>query len=124
MAGNSFAFSFAWVEIKLAAFSASFSPTFDKFDFAKFNNSSARVWSVNPSATINRYVSLISIVTVCLAFTLLGWNRTRFQDVVRPVLTVLLIASVIFGLLYPQYAIEVGEDAVWRGCERPRHRVS
>jgi len=43
------------------------------------------LWSVDPSATLNRYVSLISIVTVCLAFTLLGWNRTRFQDVVRPV---------------------------------------
>jgi exopolysaccharide production protein ExoQ len=83
------------------------------------------LWSVDPSATINRYVSLISIVTVCLAFTLLGWNRTRFQDVVRPVLTALLIASVIFELLYPQYAIEVGEGTLkdaWRGLAAQKNQ--
>jgi O-antigen ligase len=83
------------------------------------------LWSVDPSATLNRYVSLISIVTVCLAFTLLAWNRTRFQDVVRPVLTALLIASIIFGLLYPQYAIEVGEGTLknsWRGLTAQKNQ--
>jgi O-antigen ligase len=76
------------------------------------------LWSIEPSTTINRYISLLSIVAVCLAFTLLGWNRTRFQDVVRPVVTALLIASVIFGILHPEYAIEVGEGTLknsWRG---------
>jgi hypothetical protein len=67
------------------------------------------LWSIDPSATMNRYVSLLSITSVCFAFALLGWNRTRFQDVVRPLVTTLLIGSVIFGILYPQYAIEVGE---------------
>jgi exopolysaccharide production protein ExoQ len=83
------------------------------------------LWSVDPSATINRYVSLISIVTVCLAFTLLGWNRTRFQEVVRPVLTALLIASILFGLLYPQYAIEAGEGTLkdsWRGLTAQKNQ--
>ena len=83
------------------------------------------LWSVDPSATLNRYVSLISIVTVCLAFTLMGWNRTRFQDVIRPVLTTLLIASVLFGLLYPQYAIEVGEGTLknsWRGLTAQKNQ--
>jgi exopolysaccharide production protein ExoQ len=76
------------------------------------------LWSIEPSTTINRYITLLSIVSVCLAFTLLGWNRTRFQDVVRPVVTALLVASVIFGILHPEYAIEIGEGTLknsWRG---------
>ena len=83
------------------------------------------LWSVNPSATLNRYVSLLSIVMVCLAFTLLGWNRTRYQDTVRPVLTTLLVASIIFGILYPQYAIEIGEGTLknsWRGLTAQKNQ--
>jgi len=99
----------AWVEMR------SLNPFFSVFLVLV---PSSVLWSVDRSATFNRYVSLISIVSVCLAFTLTSWNRTRFQDVVRPVLTALLIASVVFGLLYPQYAIEVGEGTLknsWRG---------
>jgi exopolysaccharide production protein ExoQ len=83
------------------------------------------LWSIDPSATMNRYVSLLSIVSVCFAFTLLGWNRTRFQDVLRPLVTALLIASVIFGILYPEYAIEVGEGTLknsWRGLTAQKNQ--
>jgi O-antigen ligase len=76
------------------------------------------LWSVARDATINRYLSLCSIAAPCFAFTLLGWNRTRFQDVLRPLMTALLVASVIFEILYPQYAIELGEGTLknsWRG---------
>ncbi len=76
------------------------------------------LWSIDPSATINRYVSVLSMVAVSLAFTVHGWSRRRFQDVVRPAITALLIASVIFVMLYPQYGIEVGEGTLknsWKG---------
>jgi exopolysaccharide production protein ExoQ len=83
------------------------------------------LWSIDPAATINRYVSILSIVDVCLAFTILGWHRTRFQDVVRPAVTGLLIASVIWGIFYPQYAIEVGEGTLkdsWRGLTAQKNQ--
>lgn len=82
-------------------------------------------WSIDSSATLNRFVSLLSIVCVCCAFTLWGWHRTRFQDVVRPIITGVLIASLIWGLLYPQYAIEVGEGTLknsWRGLAAQKNQ--
>ncbi|MDP9065680.1 MAG: O-antigen ligase family protein [Pseudomonadota bacterium] len=83
------------------------------------------VWSIDPGATLARYVSLLSIVQVCLAFTLVAWNRTRFQDVVRPVVTALLIASVLWGLFYPEYGIEAGEKELkdaWRGLTTQKNQ--
>lgn len=83
------------------------------------------LWSVNTSATLNRWITVLSIANVCLAFTLLGWHRTRFQEVVRPVVTVMLIASLIFGILYPQDAIEVGEGTLknaWRGLTAQKNQ--
>ena len=52
-------------------------------------------WSIDASATLNRTVSLLSIMSVCCAFTVWGWHRTRFQDVVRPVITLLLVGSIV-----------------------------
>ncbi len=82
-------------------------------------------WSIDAPATLNRFVSLLSIMSVCCAFTLWGWHRTRFQDVVRPVITLVLAASLIFGMLYPQYAIEVGEGTLknsWRGLAAQKNQ--
>ena len=76
------------------------------------------LWSFSPGSTMARYVSLLSMVQVCFALSLYGWHRTRFQSVVRPIVTLLLIASLIFGLMYPDLAIEVGEGTLkdsWRG---------
>lgn len=76
------------------------------------------LWSIDSGATIARYLTILSIVQVCLAFTLTGWHRTRFQDVLRPCLTAFLIASILWGIFYPQYAIEIGEGTLknsWRG---------
>ena len=83
------------------------------------------LWSIDASATVNRFVSVLSIVDVCFAFTLLGWNRTRFQDVLRPVITSLLVASVIWRVIYPQYAIESGEGTLlnsWRGLTSQKNQ--
>jgi len=83
------------------------------------------LWSIDSEATLNRFVSLLSMMFVCLAFTSHGWNRTRFQDVVRPVVTALVIASIIWGLLYPRYAIEIGEGTLknsWRGLTAQKNQ--
>lgn len=83
------------------------------------------LWSIDSEATLNRFVSLLSMMFVCLAFTSHGWHRTRFQDVVRPVVTALVIASIIWGLLYPRYAIEIGEGTLknsWRGLTAQKNQ--
>jgi exopolysaccharide production protein ExoQ len=83
------------------------------------------VWSIDPSATSARFVSILSTVMVCLAFTLVGWHRTRFQEVVRPLVVVLLVGSVLWGLAYPEYAIEVGEGTLknsWRGLTSQKNQ--
>ncbi len=83
------------------------------------------LWSVDSEATINRFISILSIVSVCFAFTMLGWGKSRFQGVLRPLLTTLLVASIIFGLLYPQYAIEAGEGTLknsWRGLTSQKNQ--
>jgi len=83
------------------------------------------LWSIDSEATLNRYVSLLSMVFVCLAFTSHGWTRTRFQDVVRPVVTALILASILWGLAYPQYGIEIGEGTLknsWRGLTAQKNQ--
>src|ERR1700685_66652 len=68
------------------------------------------LWSIDQSATSARYVSILSIVVTSFAFVLVGWHQRRFQNVVRPVVTLLLVASLIFGILHPELAIEAGEQ--------------
>src|SRR5262245_24132471 len=55
-------------------------------------------WSIEPVLTLRRDIRLLTMVLVCLAFVLGGWHRQRFQGVVRPVLTLMLLGSVLFGL--------------------------
>src|ERR1700731_3578472 len=38
------------------------------------------LWSIDPSATTNRYGSVLSITLTSLAFVLIGWHQARFQD--------------------------------------------
>jgi exopolysaccharide production protein ExoQ len=76
-------------------------------------------WSIDPNATIARVVTLSFIVFVCYASVLVGWHRERFQNLLRPLLTFLLVASLLFGIFFPDLAIESGEDLslkdAWRG---------
>jgi exopolysaccharide production protein ExoQ len=83
------------------------------------------LWSIDRSATSARYVSLLSITLTCFAFALVGWHQRRFQSVVRPVVTLLLIASLIFGVLHPELAIETGEGSLknaWRGLASQKNQ--
>jgi O-antigen ligase len=76
-------------------------------------------WSIDPDLTLRRIVRLVTIFSVCIAFTLMGWHARRFQNVLRPVLTLVLLGSLIFGLMYPQLAIhqETSPELIgaWRG---------
>jgi O-antigen ligase len=77
------------------------------------------VWSIEPEWTARRDIRLITIVAVCLAFSLAGWHARRFQSVVRPALTMVLLGSIVFGLAAPGLAIhhELAPELIgaWRG---------
>jgi len=53
----------------------------------------------------SRITHMFAILFICLAVTVVGWNPVRLQQITRPVLTVLLIGSLIFGLYAPDLAI-------------------
>jgi exopolysaccharide production protein ExoQ len=62
---------------------------------------------------------LITIVLACAAFVLMGWHVRRYQNVVRPILTIMLLGSIFFGLIFPSLAIHQQTSAelvgAWRG---------
>lgn len=77
------------------------------------------LWSINRSATTARCITMASMVAVCLAFSVGAWNPRRYQNVVRPVLTLILLASLIVGFFHPSYVIEKGDSIslknAWHG---------
>lgn len=77
------------------------------------------LWSYDPPATARRLFRLYGIVLGCFAFAVAGWYPQRFQRVLRPAVTVLLVGSIIFGLFFPKLAIEQGTTetllGAWKG---------
>lgn len=63
-------------------------------------------WSIEPGITIKRLVTASTILLDAVALALAAWHPTRFQSVLRPVLTLLLVASVVFVITEPTLGIE------------------
>ncbi len=76
-------------------------------------------WSIEPSLSLRRSIRLLTIVLVCIAVVLVSWHRQRFQNVVRPILTIVLVGSLAFGIAWPSLAIHQESSAellgAWRG---------
>jgi O-antigen ligase len=76
-------------------------------------------WSIEPGFTLKKASLTCQIVLVCGAFVLVGWYPRQLQDVLRPTLTVFLVASLIFGALSPGLGREFGTtmalQGAWRG---------
>lgn len=85
------------------------------------------VWSIEPSVTVRRLVRLLTILLVCTAYVLAGWHRHRFQDVMRPLLTGVLLASIVFGIVNPTLAIHQETSAelvgAWRGIANHKNTL-
>jgi exopolysaccharide production protein ExoQ len=79
------------------------------------------LWSAEPVATFRKFYHLEVVVGVCMAACLISWHPRRFQNIIRPIVTILLVGSVIFSILRPDLATTepnylAGErDAHWRG---------
>lgn len=76
-------------------------------------------WSIDPSLSLRRLVRMVTIVLACVAFVLMSWHARRYQNVVRPILTIMLLGSILFGLVFPSLAIHQQTSAelmgAWRG---------
>jgi exopolysaccharide production protein ExoQ len=64
------------------------------------------LWSIDPPVTVRRLIRFLTIALDGMALALVAWRPTRFQGVLRPVLTLMLLGSIIFGLSWPTLAIE------------------
>ena len=77
------------------------------------------IWSIEPSLTLRRIVRLFTFLLIAIAFVLMAWHARRFQNVIRPILTILLLGSIIFGLVAPHLAIHAETSTellgAWRG---------
>jgi exopolysaccharide production protein ExoQ len=76
-------------------------------------------WSIDPALSIRRLIRLSTFVLACTAFVLVSWHARRYQNVVRPILTIVLLGSIIFGLVLPSLAIHQESSAelvdAWHG---------
>lgn len=76
-------------------------------------------WSIEPAVTARRMIRVVTIAVVAIAFVLVDWHAQRFQNVLRPLITIFLLGSIVFGLGWPLLAThqEPGGplDGAWRG---------
>ncbi len=77
------------------------------------------VWSIEPQATLLRFISLASIVLICFAISLAGWHPRRFQQLAIPPLMFILVVSLVIGMIAPESVKEIGSDIslkdAWHG---------
>lgn len=76
-------------------------------------------WSIDPSLSARRLLRVGTITLVCIAFVLAAWHARRYQNVVRPIITAMLVGSIAFGLVFPTLAIHQQSApelaGAWRG---------
>jgi len=84
-------------------------------------------WSYAPDITIRRWMRLYAFLLVALAVAVKGWHRSRVQEVLRGVLTLLLIGSLIFGLTSPDLAIHQEDmpelKGAWHGLTTQKNTL-
>jgi O-antigen ligase len=85
------------------------------------------LWSIEPLFTIKRVVRLLTFLLAGMSFALVGWHERRFQNVVRPLLTLLMAGSLVFGLVSPELAIEQSEQSeligAWHGLAMQKNSL-
>lgn len=89
--------------------------------------SASVLWSIEPSVTVRRLIRLFAIVFVASAFVLAAWHARRYQNTVRPILTIMLLGSILFGLAFPHLAIHQEQShelvGAWRGLANHKNTL-
>lgn len=78
-------------------------------------------WSIDPAVTARRLIRVFTIFIDSIAFVVLCWHAHRFQNVLRPAITAVLLVSVVFGLVWPNLAIH---QDVWGGVAGSWHGLA
>jgi len=85
------------------------------------------LWSIDPAQTIRALVRMVTIFAVSLAVAVVAWNPRRYQQLVRPVLTFMLVGSIIFGIISPRLAIHQETQAellnAWHGLFQTKNAL-
>jgi len=63
------------------------------------------LWSVAPDATIHRLMRMPAAIGISLTIGMVAWSPNQFHKIVSPVITFVMIGSLIFGLVNPELAI-------------------
>jgi exopolysaccharide production protein ExoQ len=74
------------------------------------------LWSADPAATVLRFISLMAIFLTCFAISLAAWHRQRFQQLALTPLMLILVASLVIGVIYPDRIAEIGTDISQRNA--------
>lgn len=76
-------------------------------------------WSPVPGLTITQSIAVIGVSLIAMAFTLYAWRPGRFEDALTAVVTFVLLASLVYALLFPTIGIHSEDDfslfGSWRG---------
>ena len=73
-------------------------------------------WSIHPHITLRRLFRVLVITLVALSFVLRSWHPARFGHVMRPIVTTVLVASLLFGVVMPEHAIHQESTGVLAGA--------
>jgi O-antigen ligase len=77
------------------------------------------LWSIDTAVTTRRLLRAFTLVATAISFAMVGWHRERFQDVLRTLMTAMMVASLIFVIIDPDDAIHHSNQAelsdAWRG---------
>jgi O-antigen ligase len=63
-------------------------------------------WSIMPQITMRRILRILTVLSICVAFAASSRTVRSFQSALRPVLTIMLIGSIVFVITNPIYGIE------------------
>jgi exopolysaccharide production protein ExoQ len=76
------------------------------------------LWSISPDDTLARFITTLSVVLVWISVCIASWEPQRFQNLLRPVVTFIILGSILFVMTSPEMAIEIGEGTLkdaWHG---------
>jgi O-antigen ligase len=85
------------------------------------------LWSVDPGSSSSRVTHALTIVLDCLLVAVVGWTATRVQGVTRPIVTILLLGSLLFGLYAPELAVTPptppDTNGYWHGLTTQKNQL-
>jgi O-antigen ligase len=83
------------------------------------------LWSIDPHATLMRFISLAAVLSLCFAVALASWHPRRFQQIVVPPIMLLLLGSLALGAVNTHLVMEAGQDLAqkdaWHGITHSKN---